>query len=87
MTYIKKLVVKGFKSFAKETEVQFSRGMNVVVGPNGAGKSNVSDALCFVLGRLGMKSMRASLSTDLIFRGTPLIKPAHEASVEVVFKN
>ena len=87
MTYIKKLVVKGFKSFAKETEVQFSRGMNVVVGPNGAGKSNVSDALCFVLGRLGMKSMRASLSTDLIFRGTPLIKPAHEASVEVVFNN
>lgn len=87
MAYIKKLVMKGFKSFAKETEIPFSKGMNTVVGPNGAGKSNVSDALCFALGRLSIKSMRATRAANLIFMGTKAIKPSHEASVEIIFDN
>ena len=67
MTYIKKLVVYGFKSFVKKTEIPFSRGINIIIGPNGSGKSNISDALCFVLGRLSTKSMRATKMKNLIF--------------------
>jgi len=85
--YIKKLVIKGFKSFPTETEIIFDRAMNVIVGPNGSGKSNISDAICFVLGRLSIKSIRAAKAANLIFLGTKLRKPAHEASVEIIFDN
>ena len=57
----------GFKSFPKKTEIPFTSGINVVLGPNGSGKSNISDALCFVLGRLSIKSMRAAKARNLIF--------------------
>jgi len=87
MVFVKKLVMKGFKSFAKETEVPFTNSMNVIVGPNGSGKSNITDAICFVLGRLSVKSMRAAKSTHLIFAGTKEYKPSHEASVTIVFDN
>ena len=87
MVYIKKLVLKGFKSFAKETEIPFVNGMNSIVGPNGSGKSNVADAICFVLGRLSMKSIRAAKSANLIFAGTKEHKPSHEAGVKIVFDN
>ena len=87
MTFIKKVTMYGFKSFAKKTEVLLDKGINVIVGPNGSGKSNVSDALCFALGRLSAKSIRADKTTNLLFSGTKLVKPAHEASVEVVFDN
>ncbi len=87
MTYIKKLVMHGFKSFANRTEIAFDPEMNVVVGPNGSGKSNVSDALCFALGRLSIKSMRAAKAKNLIFMGTKTKKPASEAKVDVVFDN
>lgn len=87
MTYVKKMVIQGFKSFAKRTEVIFDPGINTVVGPNGSGKSNVSDALCFALGRLSAKSIRAERTTNLLFSGTKLVKPAREAFVEVTFDN
>lgn len=87
MPYIKKLVLNNFKSFARELEIPFNNSMNVIVGPNGSGKSNVTDAICFVLGRLGTKSMRANKSSNLIFVGSKYIKPAHEASVKLVFDN
>ena len=87
MVYIKKLVMHGFKSFPRKTEIPFTPGINVIVGPNGSGKSNVSDALCFVLGRLSSKSMRAQKSSNLIFFGTKDAAPAKEAMVEVVFDN
>ena len=87
MVYIKKLVMRGFKSFPKKTEIPFSKGINVIIGPNGSGKSNISDALCFVLGRLNVKSMRAVKSRNLIFLGTKDISPAKEATVEIVFDN
>lgn len=81
------MVIQGFKSFAKRTEVIFDPGINTVVGPNGSGKSNVSDALCFALGRLSAKSIRAERTTNLLFSGTKLVKPAREAFVEVTFDN
>ena len=87
MSYIKKLVMQGFKSFPRKTELPFTPGINVILGPNGSGKSNISDALCFVLGRLSIKSMRAAKARNLIFLGTKAVSPAKEASVEIVFDN
>lgn len=87
MPYIKKLVMHGFKSFAHETEIPFDNSMNVIVGPNGSGKSNISDAICFVLGRISAKSMRAEKTSHLIFAGTKAYKPSSEASVSLVFDN
>ena len=87
MVHVKKMVMKGFKSFVKQTELPFSQGINVVLGPNGSGKSNVSDALCFVLGRLSSKSMRAAKAKNLIFMGSKGAPPAKEAYVEMVFDN
>ena len=87
MTYIKKLVIKGFKSFVPRTEVPLDKNINVVLGPNGSGKSNIADALCFVLGRLSIKSMRAAKASNLIFLGNKKIPPAKEAFVEVIFDN
>lgn len=87
MPYIKKLVMHGFKSFPKKTELLFTPEINVILGPNGSGKSNISDALCFVLGRLSIKSMRAAKASNLIFLGTKDFRPAKEASVEIIFDN
>jgi len=87
MFYIKRLVMHGFKSFVKKTEIPFTPEINVVLGPNGSGKSNISDALCFVLGRLSTKSMRAAKTHNLIFMGTKTISPSREAMVEIVFDN
>jgi len=77
----------GFKSFAKKTEVIFDKGVSIILGPNGSGKSNVGDALCFVLGRLSIKSMRAAKAKNLIFMGSKYVKPAKEAVVELLFDN
>ena len=79
--------MQGFKSFASRTEIPFDPGINSIIGPNGAGKSNISDALCFVLGRLSVKSMRAAKASNLIFMGSKRFKPAKEAWVEIVFDN
>ena len=87
MAYIKRLVMHGFKSFPRKTEIPFTSGINVILGPNGSGKSNISDALCFVLGRLSIKSMRAAKARNLIFLGTKAASPAKEAIVEIVFDN
>ena len=81
------MVMTGFKSFARRTEILFDRGVNVILGPNGSGKSNVADALCFVLGRLSIKSMRAAKAKNLLFMGSKYIKPAKEAIVELIFDN
>jgi len=87
MLYIKKLVMHGFKSFPRKTELPFTPEINVILGPNGSGKSNISDALCFVLGRLSAKSIRASKTSNLIFMGSKAAGPAKEAMVEIVFNN
>lgn len=79
--------MQGFKSFVKKTELPFTEGINVILGPNGSGKSNVTDALCFVLGRLSVKSMRAAKAGNLIFMGAKNMPAAKEASVEIVFDN
>ncbi len=79
--------MKGFKSFARETTIEMDEHMNIIVGPNGSGKSNVTDALCFVLGRLSIKSMRAAKASHLIFSGNKFFKASNEAFVELIFDN
>src|SRR3989344_657966 len=87
MTYIKKMKIHGFKSFAKPIELPFSKDFSAVIGPNGSGKSNIVDSLCFVLGRLSSKSMRAENSAKLIYNGGKKGNPAKEAYVSVSFDN
>jgi len=79
--------MKGFKSFARETNVPFDKNVVCVVGPNGSGKSNITDALCFVLGRLSIKSIRAAKASHLIFSGNKEFKGASQGYVEIVLDN
>ena len=87
MAYIKSITLRGFKSFVKETTVEFDRGFSCIVGPNGSGKSNISDGILFVLGKLGSKGLRAENSASLIYNGGIGGKPAAEASVELCLDN
>ena len=87
MTYIKSVTLRGFKSFAKETTIEFGKGFSCIVGPNGSGKSNISDGILFVLGKLGSKSMRADSAAHLIHNGGEGGKPAAEAVVELCLDN
>jgi len=87
MAHIKELAMKGFKSFPHEIKIPLTSGMNVIVGPNGSGKSNIADGICFVLGRLSAKSMRAKSSSNLIFSGTHKHKNSTEAAVKITFDN
>ena len=79
--------MRGFKSFAQHTEMNFGSDYNCVLGPNGSGKSNVLDALCFVLGKSSAKSMRAEKSSNLIYNGGKAKKPAKEGEVSIYFDN
>jgi len=81
------MVMRGFKSFAKHTELNFGTNFNCVLGPNGSGKSNVLDSLCFVLGKSSAKSMRAEKSSNLIYNGGKAKKPAKEGEVSIYFDN
>src|SRR3989344_6152423 len=87
MTTIKKLRLHGFKSFAKLTELDFREDFSTIIGPNGSGKTNLSDAICFVLGRLSAKSMRAEKTANLIFNGAKKGSAMREAEVSIFFDN
>ena len=87
MTKINRVTIHGFKSFAHKTDIPFENEFNCILGPNGSGKSNIGDALCFVLGRLSAKSMRAEKAANLIFNGGKSKKPASSGSVEIAFCN
>lgn len=87
MTVIKKITLKGFKSFAKPTEILFGNRFNVCLGPNGSGKSNICDSICFVLGRISAKSLRAENSASLIYNGGKKGTPAKEAECSIIFDN
>ncbi|MBW2977027.1 chromosome segregation protein SMC [Candidatus Woesearchaeota archaeon] len=86
-TKINRLVMSGFKSFAKHTEILFNSSYNCILGPNGSGKSNILDALCFVLGKSSSKSLRAEKSANLIYNGGKLKKPAKHGEVSIYFDN
>lgn len=87
MTRINKLIVHGFKSFAKRTEIPFGDTFNVVLGPNGSGKSNILDALCFVLGKTSAKALRSEKSANLLYNGGKSKTPAKHGEVSLFFDN
>ncbi len=82
-----RLEMKGFKSFADKTIVQFSPGMTAIVGPNGSGKSNITDAMRWVLGESNIRNLRGQKAEDIIFAGTEKRRPMSTAEVTLVFDN
>ena len=87
MTKINRIIIQGFKSFAHKTHVPLEDAYNCILGPNGSGKSNIGDAICFVLGRISAKSLRAEKSSNLIFNGGKTKQPSPSAYVEIAFDN
>ena len=87
MIRLEKLEMQNFKSFAKKTLITFPTNFSVVCGPNGSGKSNILDAICFTLGRISAKSLRADRMLEMIFHGGKSKKPADFAKVSLYFDN
>jgi chromosome segregation protein len=85
--YLKSLTLKGFKSFASATSLAFEPGVTCVVGPNGSGKSNIVDALAWVMGEQGAKSLRGGNMADVIFAGTSGRAPLGRAEVALTIDN
>lgn len=84
---LKTLKVKGFKSFADPTIIEFNKGVTAVVGPNGSGKSNVIEAIRWVMGEQSAKSLRGGRMNDVIFSGTSKRKPMNIAEVTLILDN
>jgi chromosome segregation protein len=85
--HLKTLTLKGFKSFASSTTLHLEPGVTCVVGPNGSGKSNVVDALAWVMGEQGAKSLRGGKMEDVIFSGTAGRAPLGRAEVSLTIDN
>jgi len=85
--YLKTLTLRGFKSFASATTLRLEPGITCVVGPNGSGKSNIVDALSWVMGEQGAKSLRGGKMEDVVFAGTSTRAPLGRAEVSLTIDN
>src|SRR3989344_4266652 len=87
MAFIEEIKIYGFKSFPKLTEIPFQKGFSAILGANGSGKTNITDAICFVLGKTSAKQMRAEKSSNLIYNGGKKGNPMKFAEVSLFFNN
>ena len=85
--HLKRVVVKGFKSFPDRTALAFDQGVSVIVGPNGSGKSNVTDAVLWALGEQSPLAVRGQSMQDVIFAGAHGVQARAEAEVQIVLDN
>jgi len=85
--FLRSLTLKGFKSFADKTTLDFEPGVCVVVGPNGSGKSNVVDSVAWVLGAQGARALRGGKMDDVIFAGTAERPALGRAEVSLTIDN
>ena len=85
--FLKSLSLKGFKSFADTTSLDFEPGITVVVGPNGSGKSNIVDAVAWVLGAQGPRTVRSQKMEDVIFAGSAKRPALGRAEVSLTIDN
>jgi chromosome segregation protein len=85
--FLRSLQIRGFKSFADKTVLEFAPGISVIVGPNGSGKSNLVDAISWVLGEQGPRALRGGQMADVIFAGSPQRSALGMAEVKLVIDN
>jgi len=85
--FLRQIQIRGFKSFADRTVLEFIPGVSVIVGPNGSGKSNLVDAISWVLGEQGARALRGGQMADVIFAGTPSHPALGMAEVKLVIDN
>ena len=85
--FLRSLTLRGFKSFADRTTLEFTPGISVIVGPNGSGKSNLVDAISWVLGEQGPRSLRGAQMADVIFAGSAARGGLGLAEVRLVIDN
>lgn len=85
--FLRSLQIRGFKSFADKTVLEFGPGISVIVGPNGSGKSNLVDAISWVLGEQGPRALRGGQMADVIFAGSSVRPQLGMAEVKLVIDN
>ncbi len=87
MSHLHSIRLRGFKTFARPTELVFEPGVTVIIGPNGSGKSNIADAVLWVLGEQSPSNLRGRSMQDVIFSGPGGRKASAVAEVSLVFDN
>ncbi|HZB02383.1 MAG TPA: AAA family ATPase, partial [Actinomycetota bacterium] len=85
--FLRQIRIRGFKSFADTTTLEFIPGVSVIVGPNGSGKSNLVDAISWALGEQGPRALRGGQMADVIFAGTPSRPALGMAEVTLTIDN
>ncbi len=85
--FLRQITIRGFKSFADKTVLEFVPGVSVIVGPNGSGKSNLVDAISWALGEQGARALRGGQMADVIFAGSPSRPALGMAEVKLVIDN
>ena len=85
--HLKSLRLQGFKTFARRTELPFSRGITAIVGPNGSGKSNLVDAIRWALGERNARGLRGHRMEDVIYSGGPGKSAVGMADVTLTIDN